>query len=78
MRRLLLFLVLVLVVLTGCINYAKYWTPIMQASVGHNVQEYVTMWGPPTQVYEDTPGPNKVYVWSTRCFSHSDTGGQNR
>jgi hypothetical protein len=69
MRRLLLFLVLV--VLTGCFNYAKQWTPIMEASVGHNVQEYITMWGPPEMIYpkmiyEDSP--NKVYYWSTRNF----------
>jgi hypothetical protein len=62
-----------LVLMVGCASYVKHWTPIMQASVGQNVQEYITMWAPPMQVYEDTPGPNKAYVWS---FDVTTTSGR--
>jgi hypothetical protein len=54
--------------LPGCAGYVKRWTPVVQASVGHNVREFIDKWGPPVSVYEQTPGPNKVYVWNNAYY----------
>ena len=60
----LLPLLLASTTLVGCAGYVKHWTPIVQAQVGQNINGVIRSWGPPSTVYEATPGPNKFYVWN--------------
>ena len=73
MKPLILVTALVCFGLTGCAGYVKHWTPIVQSSVGQNINDVIRSWGPPSTVYEATPGPNKVYVWNDES-SHTTPG----
>jgi len=55
------FLVIIALTIFSCATTAKYEQRI-KTWMGHDVNELITSWGPPSNVYT-MPNGNKMYTW---------------